>query len=140
MGSRRKGRILALQALYSWELNPGEIAQLNDFPWVEEERNKNLAPDTAAFARLIIGGTLENLVEIDKKISEHLDHWDIKRLAKVDLSILRISAYSLLFQKDIPFSVTIDEAIDIAKEYGSDDSYRFVNGVLDGIRKSENDV
>lgn len=140
MGSRRQARILALQALYSWEVNPGEIEVLLDFPWLEDGENRNINPDTLAFARLIMAGTLEKREEIDKKITEHLDNWDFTRLAKVDLSILRISVYSLLYQKDIPFSVTIDEAIDIAKEFGSDDSYRFINGVLDGIRKSENDV
>jgi N utilization substance protein B len=72
---------------------------------------------------------------VDRSIIRQLEHWDFSRLNKVDLAILRISAYCLLFQSDIPPSVTIDEAIDIAKEFGTDDSYRFINGVLDGIRK-----
>ena len=85
----------------------------------------------------MITGTIENQADIDRAISEHLEHWDFSRLARVDLAILRISVYCLLYQANIPPTVTIDEAIDIAKEFGSDDSYRFVNGVLDGIRKHQ---
>jgi N utilization substance protein B len=140
MGARRRARILALQALYAWETHPGDLDLLVDLPWLEDEKKEKISPDALAFARHIITGTLEQIEVIDKKIADHLDHWDFGRLAKVDLAILRISAYCLIFQKDIPFTVTIDEAIDIAKEFGSDDSYRFVNGVLDGIRKSENNV
>ena len=88
------------------------------------------------FARLIAGGTIQNLAEIDKQIKIQLEHWDFSRLNKVDQAILRMGVYSLLFQKDIPASVTIDEAVDISKEYGTDESYRFINGVLDGIRKN----
>jgi N utilization substance protein B len=87
------------------------------------------------FARLIIAGTIENIEAVDNAIRSHLQNWSFERLKRVDLAILRIGAYSLLFQRDIPAQITIDEAIEIAKEYGSDDSYRFVNGVLDGIWK-----
>jgi len=88
------------------------------------------------FGRLIARGTIENLSEVDRNITPPLEHWDFSRLNKVDQAILRISVYSLLFQKDIPASVTIDEAVDISKDFGTDDSYRFINGVLDGIRKN----
>ena len=88
------------------------------------------------FARLIAGGTIQNLGEIDKQIKTQLEHWDFSRLNKVDQAILRMGVYSLMYQKDIPVSVTIDEAVDISKEYGTDESYRFINGVLDGIRKN----
>jgi N utilization substance protein B len=83
----------------------------------------------------LIQGTLAQLGEIDRHISDQLENWDFNRLARVDCAILRMSVYCLLFQKDIPVSVTIDEAIHIAKEYGSDDSYKFINGVLDAIAK-----
>ncbi len=72
---------------------------------------------------------------IDEKIKEHLEHWDFSRLSRVDLAILRMSVFCLLYQPDIPATVTIDEAIDIAREFGTDDSYRFINGVLDSIQK-----
>lgn len=92
---------------------------------------------TLAFARLLIAGTLENVDEIDAILTRHLKNWDLRRIGKVDLAVLRLGAYGILYLKDIPASVTIDEAVEIVKEFGSDESYRFVNGVLDGIRKSE---
>ncbi|MFW6207276.1 MAG: transcription antitermination factor NusB [Spirochaetota bacterium] len=135
MGSRRKARILALQALYSWDYTSQSSTELGRFEWLDEERRAKYEDDTLVFARLIIQGTLENIDEIDRKIKEQLEHWDFNRLARVDLSILRFSIYGLLYQNEIPTTVTIDEAIDLAKQYGSGESYRFVNGVLDGVRK-----
>ena len=135
MGSRRKARVLALQALYSWDFTKESVESLVDFAWLDEERRVNYDEETLSFASLIVRGTLERIEEIDEAIKTQLEHWDFSRLARVDLAILRFSLYSLLYQRDIPYSVTIDEAIDMAKEYGNDDSYRFINGVLDGVRK-----
>jgi N utilization substance protein B len=135
MGSRRKARILALQALFSREFNSTPTETLLRFPWLEEERLDRFDQETIDFARLLVKGSLENMDEIDTAIRDRLEHWDFSRLSKVDLSILRMSIYSMLYQPEIPLSVTIDEAIDIAKKYGKEESYRFVNGILDGIRK-----
>ena len=79
-------------------------------------------------------GTIENISEIDKKIAENLDNWVIERLNSVDKAILRLSVYSLLYQKDTPAPIVIDEAINLAKDFGTDDSYKFVNAVLDSIK------
>ncbi|HUX21291.1 MAG TPA: transcription antitermination factor NusB, partial [Spirochaetia bacterium] len=114
-----------------------ELEELFRFSWLDEERKERVDSETLDFARLIVAGCLENLDTIDAAIRQQLENWDFTRLAKVDLAILRMSVYSLFFQTDIPASVTIDEAIDIVKEFGSDDSYRFINGVLDGIRKAQ---
>jgi N utilization substance protein B len=135
MGARRKGRILAFQGLYAYELTGTPVADLVQLSWLDQENQERIKPESKDFARLLIQGTIEKLPEIDQQITKQLEHWDFARLNKVDLAILRISAYCLIFQADIPPSVTIDEAIDIAKEFGTDDSYRFINGVLDGIRK-----
>ena len=135
MGVRRKGRILAFQALYAHELSGAPASELRGLAWLDPEGLESVRDESRDFARLLIAGTLENLAEVDRHIVRQLEHWDFSRLNKVDLAILRISVYCLLFQADIPPSVTIDEAIDIAKEFGTDDSYRFINGVLDGIRK-----
>lgn len=140
MGSRRKARVLALQALYSWDFTSKSSGELGSFEWLDEERRAKYEDDTLMFARLIIQGTLENIEEIDTKIEEQLEHWDFSRLARVDLAILRFSIYGLLYQSEIPASVTIDEAIDLAKQYGSGESYRFINGVLDGVRKQSADM
>jgi N utilization substance protein B len=137
VASRRKARILAFQAVYAWDSSGGATERLLDFDWLDEEKRASLDEEVATFARLLIGGTLENIVAVDAAITAHLQNWSFERLKRVDLAVLRIGAYSLLFQRDIPAQITIDEAIEIAKEYGSDDSYRFINGVLDGIWKAE---
>lgn len=124
-----------MQALFSWDYTRQSGDELCGFPWLDEERRELLEEETLNFARLLVMGTLEHIEEIDEVLKKRLEHWDFTRLGKVDLAILRISIYALLFQKDIPASVTIDEAIDLAKHYGSEDSYRFVNGVLDGVRR-----
>lgn len=140
MASRRKGRILAFQALYAWEASKMALEDLLSFAWLEDDKRLALEGEIAAFARLLIAGTVENIEALDARIQKHLEHWTLERLKKVDLAVLRLSAYSLLFQKDIPAQITIDEAIEIVKEYGSEDSYRFVNGVLDAIWKTETSV
>lgn len=136
MASRRKARILAFQALYSWEANKIPVRDLLDFAWLDAEKREALDDATSAFSRLLVSGVVENLDEVDAMIKKHLKNWDFTRLNRVDLAILRMSAYALMFQDDVPASIVIDEAIDISKEFGTDDSYRFVNGVMDAIRKT----
>ncbi len=136
MGMRRRARILAFQALFSWEISRSDTAELLRFPWLDGATEPEYSEDILAFARLLVQGCLENIEAVDSQIKEHLEHWDITRLVKVDLALLRLGCYSLLYQRQIPATVTIDEAVDIAKMFGCDDSYRFINGVLDGIRKS----
>jgi len=140
MASRRKGRILAFQALYAWDVqyrqteNPSISGDLLDFSWAIN--NKPLDEKMAAFSRLLLTGTVENITAVDNMIKIHLQNWDLDRLNLVDLAVLRMSVYTLMFQTDIASSIVIDEAIEISREFGTDDSYRFVNGVLDSIRKS----
>jgi N utilization substance protein B len=138
MSSRRKARILAFQTLFSKDFNNNSVNELIRFDWMDEERLKNYDDETLTFAKLLIIGTLENLDDIDGAIKNQLQSWDFNRIVKVELAILRLSVYSILYQKDIPSTVTINEAIDIAKEYGSDDAFRFINGILDGIKKARN--
>ncbi|MDR1802686.1 MAG: transcription antitermination factor NusB [Treponema sp.] len=156
MASRRKGRILAFQALYSWDTGYSQTGDISipdgllDFPWIEAPAEpqsgavygsspvqaKPLDEETAVFSRLLVTGAIENIDAVDSMIKKHLENWEIKRLNRVDLAVLRMSVFSLMFQTDIHPSIVIDEAVDISKEYGTDDSYRFVNGVLDSIRKT----
>ncbi len=135
MGARRKGRVLAFQTIFSWDANDLQSDDLLQFNWLDDVELKN-NQNAIDFARLLAAGTIENIDIIDKTIKDHLVNWKFNRLSRVDLAILRISVYSLLFRDEIPHSVTIDEAVDIAKSYGSDESYKFVNGVLDSIRKA----
>jgi transcription antitermination protein NusB len=135
MGGRRRGRIIAVQSLYRHDLAGAGLDELFDFSWIDGERTVALADETVAFARLLIQGTLENLPAVDAAVRRHLEHWDFSRLQRVDLALLRVSVYCLLFQPDIPASVTIDEAVDIARAFGGADSWRFVNGVLDAVHR-----
>ncbi len=125
---------MAFQALYFWESNKVPVEELISFAWLDEEKLKNLDEGMAVFSRMIIAGAIENIEAIDDMIKKHLQNWDISRLNRVDLAILRISVYTLMFQNDISPSIVIDEAIGICVEYGANDSYKFVNGVLDSIR------
>jgi len=146
MASRRKGRILAFQALYFWDTLSADvkskkdgcssIEELTGFEWLEEEKRNKLDESICTFSKILIAGTVENITGIDDIIKKHLENWDITRVNRVDLAILRISVFSLMFQKEIAPSIVIDEAIGISREFGTDDSYRFINGVLDSIRKT----
>ena len=136
MSSRRKARVLAFQTLFSMEFNYLNLEQLIKFEWLDESHLKSLDEETILFTKLLVTGTVENLKEIDEVIKKQLQKWNFDRVVKVELAILRLSVYSILFQKDIPVTVTINEAIDIAKEFGADDAYKFINGVLDGLKKA----
>ena len=125
MASRRKGRILAFQTLYAWDVS-GAMPEM-------ENLSGEAFPD---FSKLLVTGTIENIDRIDAMIKRRLENWDFSRLNKVDLAILRISVYALMYQNDTAPSIIIDEAVGISKEFGTDDSYRFINGVLDSIRKT----
>ena len=127
---RRLNRIAAMQFLYLYESNRGEV--LNDlllsfFDSQEKDR------DTHAFAEELIHGTIENLEEIDEKIRSLASNWKFERIARVDLAILRLACHELLHRPDIPPVVTINEAVDLGKEYSNEDSRRFLNGLLDRI-------
>jgi N utilization substance protein B len=109
------------------------VADVLGFEWLERQYDIK----TLNFAETLIRGSMEHRGFIDSVIVTQLEHWDLSRLSFVDRAILRFSTFSLFFQDDVPDTVVINEAIDIAKIFGTDDSYRFVNGVLDGIRKEK---
>jgi N utilization substance protein B len=132
---RRSARVLAVQSLYRYDLCGGSVADVVDLSWMDAIHRDALSDESYAFARLLVAGSIENLQDVDGYIDRQLEHWDMERLSRVDLAILRMSVYCLLHQRDVPASVVINEAVEIAKRYGTDDSYRFVNGVLDGVRK-----
>lgn len=134
--ARRKSRIIAFQALYSWDVNNIPLEELLEFAWVDEQMQEKLGDENLTFTRMLISGTIGNIEKVDETIKAHLTNWDFDRLNKVDLAVLRISVYPLLFQLDMPSTIIIDEAVDISKEYGSDDSFKFINAILDSIKKS----
>ncbi|GMO36862.1 MAG: transcription antitermination factor NusB [Termitinemataceae bacterium] len=144
--SRSKGRVLAFQAIYAWEAcakaqkETGKVTDIqNDlcgFEWEDQQTLSKLADSDLDFARLLIAGTIENIEQIDGIIKSLLVNWDFSRLKRVDLAVLRMSIYSLLFQKDIPASVVIEESVKICIDYGTDESFKFVNALLDNVNKS----
>jgi N utilization substance protein B len=112
------------------------LAGLLEFPWVGKEKLEKYGEASLAFARLMVAGTIENIKTLDRIIRTTALNWDFTRIKKVELAVLRISAYSLFYQKDISPSIVIEEAVGLCMEFGGDDSYRFVNGILDKIAKS----
>ena len=133
MSSRRSARIIALQALYQIDISNRPVEEVLSFDWLDKQYDE----DTINFAKELIKGTIEHLDFIDSRIKNQLEHWDLERLSYIDRSILRFSTFSIYFQDDVPDTVIINEAVELAKVFGTDDSYRFVNGVLDGIRKEK---
>jgi N utilization substance protein B len=129
---RRRSREYALQILFQLELTGGKLSDemLSDF-W---EGNKE-DDETREFAYTIVKTTQENLDAIDEAIKKAAEHWSLKRMAAIDRNILRAATCELLYRTDIPSTVTINEAIEVAKKYSSEDSAPFINGILDKIAR-----
>jgi len=132
MGSRRRARELALQALFYADMNR------NDIEKVVEDFCCHFTPSKRAlpYFKKLVRGVTQTRNEIDAFIEQVTDRWKISRISGVDRNIIRIGVYELLFCPDIPQKVAINEAIDIAKKFGAEDSGAFINGILDTIRIS----
>jgi N utilization substance protein B len=128
MGLRRTGRELALKALYQIDIR-GEVSNEDLALFFESFARER----TDAFALRLVDGAWRERDLIDGILADALEHWSIGRLSRVDHNILRLAVYELLRMQDIPARVTIDEAIELAKTYGDQNSGRFVNGVLDQV-------
>lgn len=135
MGSRRNSRICALQTLYGLELNPIDPHKALRFYWdnfdlsEEDERSDELRD----FTVLLVTGVTEARELIDNHIQTSSKNWKLGRMALVDRNILRLAIFELLRVNDIPKRVSINEAIELGKKFGSEDSGSFINGVLDKI-------
>jgi N utilization substance protein B len=132
MGTRRKGRELALQALYQMEMTGDPSPKALESFLSHFEGNAR----AKEFAHRLISGVAAHKEEIDRIVGRAAEHWKLTRMAKVDLTILRMATYELLFCPDIPMNVSMDEAIEIGKRYGSGESPTFINGVLDQVAHS----
>ncbi len=132
MRRRTKAREYALQMLYQVDVSRGEPQQtVQDF-WTYH----SVPPDVRTFADQLAQGTLAHRQEIDRLIASHADNWDIGRMAVVDRNILRLGAYELLYVEDVPPKVCLNEAVELAKRFGDEESSKFVNGILDTIHKT----
>jgi len=134
MGARRKARELAVQMLYQFDLS-GNAPDMIIETFEDLQKSK---PNTREFAVKIFRGTVDHMQEIDDMIQAQADNWRLSRMAVVDRNIIRMSIYEFLFEEDTPKLVIIDEAIEIAKKFGTQKSSQFINGILDGILKRYN--
>ena len=133
MRKRTQARELALQMLYQINVTQDDLPDSLAIFW-----KAHPSPATVKeFTEMLVKGTITNLTLVDRTLSKYARNWKIKRMAIVDRNILRMAIYELLFCADIPPKVSINEAINIAKKYGDANSGKFVNGILDKIRKSE---
>ena len=131
MGKRRKARELALQALFQIDFYHTENPESLNYFWPEQK----VSEEVLNFARKLVEGVCRRQKEIDQLIEEHSENWKLSRMSRVDRNILRMAVLELLEMEDIPCKVTIDEAIELAKKYGTSDSGAFINGILDQILK-----
>jgi N utilization substance protein B len=131
MGKRRLSRELTLKFLYQFELTGGELdEQIKLF--LKQNSSKD---DVESFMRGLVFSLLDKVKEIDEVIQKYSDHWVLDRMTVIDRNILRMGVCELLFDFSTPPKVVINEAIDIAKKYGNEDSPEFINGVLDKVYK-----
>lgn len=128
---RHLNRLCAVQFLYMWDVQKRDSleAALNHFFELQETDRQ-----IYGFAEDLIHGTLENMTQVDEAIKKYSQNWTFERIAKVDLAILRLAVYELLFRTEIPPIVSINEAIELSKELSTNDSKRFVNGILDKLK------
>lgn len=133
VSKRRINRIVAMQMLYAWGCSPCAPEKTAEFvfDFLEQQPRPR---EFYAFAEELFAGTLQNLARIDGIISDCAKNWSLARIARCDLAILRLAIYEMLYRNDIPPIVSINEAIDLAKQFSTEDSHRFVNGVLDRIK------
>lgn len=155
MSKRRRAREMAIQMLYQSDIGKTPVSTLfADFrpgEYVDEAgelggsqqratagvgRRQGELSEAFSYARALVEGTLEHLEEIDDLLRRQTEHWRLERMPVVDRNILRLAVYELLYEPDVPKLVVVDEAIELAKAFGSEQSGRFVNGVLDGILRS----
>ncbi|HWB58163.1 MAG TPA: transcription antitermination factor NusB [Chthoniobacteraceae bacterium] len=130
MGKRREGREAAVQLLFQHDLNAGVDAEKGEAFWDLRPATKNVRD----FSEELVKGVLANQAAIDERIRKYAANYELHRIAVVDRNILRVAIYEMLFCNDVPPVVSINEAIEIAKRYGTEESGRFVNGILDRVR------
>jgi N utilization substance protein B len=129
MHQRRKAREVALQVLYELDVLNIDAKEAIALFW----NNFQATEDSKKFSTLLIEGTWDNREQIDTLIRSCSEHWSLERMSRVDRNILRMAVYELLYCPNIPPKVTLNEAIDLGKMYGSENSGSFINGILDAV-------
>lgn len=134
MGKRRLSRELVIQFLYLIEMNEGKIPDQLKLFW----ENHSAAEDVQSFSEDILQDVFDHKEAIDARLEKYSDNWTLSRMAVIDRNLLRMAASEILYSKTVPPKVAIDEAVEIAKRFGSEDSPNFINGILDRILKEMN--
>ena len=132
MSLRHKGRELALQVLFQWDIHHGTSGWLAEF-W----KQNAVSSDAQHFAEILIEGVISCVAELDALIGRYAENWTVSRMAVIDRNVLRTAAYEFVHLPDVPARVTLNEAIEIVKRFGDAQSGAFVNGVLDRMLKEE---
>ncbi|MBJ6765119.1 transcription antitermination factor NusB [Myxococcaceae bacterium JPH2] len=134
MGARRTGRERALQALYQLEMTPsGSSAEALASAWAASQEDGKPEPDAVKFARELVDGVQGHLTEIDQLIEKHSHNWRLDRMSRIDRNVLRLGIFELKYRPDIPRKVSINEAVELGKNFGTEESSAFVNGLLDRV-------
>ena len=122
--------------LYQWEVGRSQMAEVTETFWLHDHGSANtLADDHRAFAASLASGVVKSVAAIDPIITDAAEHWRIERMNVLDRLILRLAVYEFLHERDTPGRVVINEALELARTFSNDDSVRFVNGILDAIRR-----
>jgi len=132
MASRRRARQRALQILFLWDARKQPVEDAMDAYYDALYQEEELERDP--FVASLVRGTVENLAEVDERITRHAEHWRMERMPAVDRNILRLAVYEMT-HGGTPGPVTIDEALELARKFSGEDSVQFVNGVLDAVRR-----
>ena len=134
MGKRRLSREFVIQFLYLTEMNEGEIQNQLQLFW----ENNPAAEDVQLFTEVILKDVFDHKEQIDVRLEKYSDNWTLSRMTVIDRNLLRMAASEILYSKTVPPKVAIDEAVEIAKRFGSEDSAHFINGILDRVLKEMN--
>jgi N utilization substance protein B len=134
--SRHRAREAAVQMLYQWEVGRVSMHDVLQTFWSHPPEGTPLTEDLRAFATSLASGTAENVAAIDPLIVDAADNWRIERMNVLDRLILRLAVYEFLHEPETPGKVIINEALELARSFSADDSVRFINGILDAIRRT----
>lgn len=134
-GGRRRAREAALQMLYQSEVGRASAHEAISTYWPAHDADDELTGALREFANTLVRGTLDRMKEIDAILAAHAQNWRIERMAVIDRLVLRLAIYELLADPDTPSRVVINEALELARAYSGEEAVRFVNGVLDAVRK-----
>ena len=134
--SRHRAREAAVQMLYQWEVGRVSMHEVLQTFWSHPPEGSPLTDDLRTFATSLATGTAEHVGEIDPLIVDAAEHWRIERMNVLDRLILRLAVYEFLHEPETPGKVIINEALELARSFSADDSVRFINGILDAIRRT----